>query len=171
MDEDFIINKVAESGLITFNLEEYYTPGDRVLFDVKDYLFQGIILKEKTFRTSLQTIDWGGYHKKYVAIFCTTDAIIPTWAYMLVATYLEPFAKKIIFGNLSTLETILFAETLSNINLEIYRNERVIIKGCSQVPVPEFAYVEITRLLKPLVKSLMFGEACSTVPLYKKSKA
>ncbi len=166
MDE--IINKVAESGLITFNLEDYYPKGERILFDVKNYLFQEIILKEKDFRTALLNLDWTNYKDKYVAVFCSTDAIVPTWAYMLVATYLEPYAKKIVFGNLTTLETILFNEALSKINIDEYRDERVIIKGCSQVPVPESAYVEITHLLKPIVKSLMFGEACSTVPLYKR---
>lgn len=168
MEEDFIVNKVAESGLITINLEEYYPKGERVLFDIKDYLFQGIILKEKDFRFALHAIDWSAYKNKFVAIYCTSDAIVPLWAYMLIASYLEPYAQKIIFGTLATLESFLFNESLSKIDIATFQNERVIVKGCGKLPVPEYAYVEITRLLKPVVKTLMFGEACSSVPIYKK---
>jgi hypothetical protein len=165
---DDIINKVAESGLITLHLEDYYPKGERVLFDINDYLFQGLILKEKDFRTALQFSDWTEYQNKFVAIYCSSDAIIPLWAYMLVASYLEPFAKKIIFGNLNTLEAFLFQDELSKLDLESFRDQKVIVKGCGDLNIPEHAYVEITRLLKPFVKNLMFGEACSTVPIYKK---
>ena len=166
MDE--IINKVAQSGLVEFNLEEYYPEGERVLFDIKDQLFQGLILREKDFREFVKSKDWSLYKDQYVALVCSADAIVPTWAYMLLATALEPFAKKIVFGDLKTLETVLFNEALSKINPADYSDQRVVIKGCSNLPVPESAYVEITRLLRPVVKSIMYGEPCSTVPLYKK---
>ena len=165
---DQIENKVAQSGLINFDLEEYYPQGERALIDIKDYLYEGIILKEKDFRSQVSSTDWSQYDGKYVALNCTADAIIPTWAYMLITVHLEPYAKKVVFGDLNTLETVLFQEALSKINLEDFKDERLIIKGCGNLPVPESAYVEITRLLKPVAKSIMFGEACSTVPLYKR---
>lgn len=162
-----IINKVAESGLVEFNLEDYYQKGERLVFDMKEHLFQGLILKEKDFRDFVKNENWNKYQDKLVAITCSADAIVPTWAYMLVAVSMEPFAKKIVFGNLEILETILFHEALSKINLEDYKDKRVMIKGCSHFPVPPSAYVEISSLLRPFVKSMMYGEACSTVPLYK----
>ena len=168
MDE--IINKVAQSGLIEFNLEDFYPEGERVLVDVKDNLFQGLILREKDFREFVKNEDWSKYKNKFVALTCTADAIVPTWAYMLLATALEPFAKKIVFGDLKVLETLIFTEVLSKIKVEDYRDKRVVIKGCSKLPVPESAYVEITRLLRPVAKSIMYGEACSTVPIYKDLK-
>ena len=166
MDE--IINKVAESGLIEFNLEDYYPKGERVIFDIKDLLYEELILKEKDFRAFVKTNDWTTYKDKFVALTCSADAIVPTWAYMLLTTELEPVAKKVILGDLKTLETILFVDALSKIDPEKFRDQRVIIKGCSHFPVPESAYVEITRMLRPCAKSIMYGEACSTVPLYKK---
>lgn len=165
-----IINKVAQSGLIEFNLEEYYPKGERVLLDIKDQLFQGLVLKEKDFREFVKNEDWSKYKDKYVALSCTADAIIPTWAYMLLATSLSSYVKKCVFGSLETLETVLFDEALGGINPEHYRDGRIVIKGCSNLPVPPSAYVEITRLLKPVAKSIMYGEPCSTVPLYKKAK-
>lgn len=162
-----IINKVAESSLVEFNLEDYYQKGERLVFDMKDHLFQELILKEKDFRDFVKNENWNKYQDKLVAITCTADAIVPTWAYMLVAVNMESFAKKIVFGNLEILETILFHEALSKINLEEYKDKRVMIKGCSHFPVPPSAYVEIARLFRPVVKSMMYGEACSTVPLYK----
>jgi hypothetical protein len=165
-----IVNKVAQSGLIEFNLEDYYPKGERVLFDIKNHLFQELILKEKNFREFVKNEDWSKYKDKFVALACTNDAIVPTWAYMLLATALEPFAKKVVFGNLKTLETVLYNETLSQINVGNYKDQRVVIKGCNNLPVPESAYVEITRILRPVAKSIMYGEPCSTVPLYKKQK-
>jgi hypothetical protein len=165
-----IINKVAQSGLIEFNLEDYYPIGDRVLLDIKDQLFQGLILREKDFREFVKKEDWSKYTAKFIALTCTADAIIPTWAYMLIATALSPYSKKIVFGNLSTLETVLFDEALSGIDTEQFRDGRIVIKGCSNLPVPPSAYVEITRLLRPVAKSIMYGEPCSTVPLFKKAK-
>jgi hypothetical protein len=164
---DEIINKVANSGLITIDLEEFYPKGERVLFDIKPLLFHELILKEKDFREFIKQHDWSQYKDKLVAITCTADAIIPTWAFMLVSIALEPFAKKIVFGNLETLEAIIFNEALLAIVYEDYKDKRVVIKGCSNLPVSTNAYVELVRGLRPFAKSIMYGEPCSTVPLYK----
>lgn len=164
---DEIINKVANSGLITIDLEEFYPKGERVLFDIKPLLFHELILKEKDFREFIKQHDWSSYQGKMVAITCTADAVVPTWAYMLVSIALEPFAKKIVFGNLETLEAILFSEILQSITYSDYQDKRVVIKGCSNLPVTTNAYVELVRGLKPFAKSIMYGEPCSTVPLYK----
>ncbi|WP_026996637.1 DUF2480 family protein [Flectobacillus major] len=166
--EDIIINKVANSGLVTLNLEDYYHQGERVVYDIKDNLFMGMILKEKDFREFLKSHDWSVYAGKNVAIVCSEDAIVPTWAYMLLTLKLQPVANLVVFGNLQQLEEKLYYDAIAKINPHDYLDARVVIKGCSKVPVPTVAYVEITRLLQPYVKSLMFGEPCSTVPLYKK---
>jgi hypothetical protein len=163
-----IENKVDKSGLITLNLEDFYLKGERVVLDIKDQLFQGLILREKDFREFVKDHDWQQYLDKYVAITCTVDAIVPTWAYMLIATSIEPYAKRFVFGDLKVLETVLFLEQLKELDVNQYKDERVIIKGCNKYPVPESAYVELARLLRPVAKSIMYGEACSTVPLYKK---
>ncbi|MFI5149487.1 MAG: DUF2480 family protein [Bacteroidia bacterium] len=168
MDE--IVNKVAQSGLIEFNLEDYYPKGERVLLDIKDRLFQGLILKEKDFREFVKTENWSSYSGKNVAIICSADAIVPTWAYMLLATALAPYASFTFFGNPEALESALFQKALSVIDVEKFRDQKIVIKGCSNLPVPISAYVEITRILRPVAQSLMYGEPCSTVPLFKKSK-
>ncbi len=168
--ENEIVNKVSQSGLITIDLEEFYPDGERVLFDIKELLFQGLILREKDFREFIKNEDWNKYKDKYVALTCSADAIVPTWAYMLLATQLEPIAKKVVFGNLESLETILYTEILSKININNYKDARVVIKGCGNLPIPKSAYVQITSLLRPHAKSIMYGEPCSTVPLYKKLK-
>ncbi len=165
-----IENKVANSGLITIDLGELYLPGDRVLIDIKDQLFQELILREKDFREFIKTHDWSQYRDKYVALTCSADAIIPDWSWMLLASALEPFAKKMIFGSIEVLETVLFNETLSNFNVEKYRDARIVIKGCGDKPVPKSAYIELTRKLRPIVKNIMYGEPCSTVPIYKQVK-
>lgn len=165
--ENEIINKVASSGLTEFNLEDFYPKGERAVFDLKEFLFQGLILKEKDFREALKTFDWTNYQDKYVAVLCSADAIVPSWAFMLAAVHLEPYAKRVVFGNTETLETVLYNDALSKLDIEKFRGEKIIIKGCSKYPVPESAYVEITRLLRPVAKSIMYGEACSTVPLFK----
>jgi hypothetical protein len=167
---DEIINKVSQSSLVEFNLEEYYPAGERMNYDLKDQLFQGLILREKDFREHVKTNDWSHYAGANVAVYCSADAIVPTWAYMLLTTVLAPYAKKIVFGSPETLETVLFDEALSNLDTEIFRDKRIVIKGCSNLPVPVSAYVEITRRLQPLAKSIMYGEPCSTVPLFKKAK-
>lgn len=166
--EELIVNKVAASGLITLDLEDFYHPGERIVYDLKDNLFMGMILKEKDFREFLKQHDWSQYDGKNVAIICSEDAIIPTWAYMLMAVYLEAHAHMFVFGDLKDLENKLYEEALKGINFEDYTDLRVVVKGCSKVEVPVSIYVEISRRLKPFVKSLMFGEPCSTVPLYKR---
>lgn len=165
--EKEIVNRVAESGLVEINLEDFYPKGERVLIDVKDNLFQGLILKEKDFREFVKNENWTKYQNKFVSIICSADAVVPTWAYMLIATSLQPFAKKFVFGDVKTLETVLFLESLSKINSEEFRDKKLVIKGCGNLPVPESAYVELTRILTPVAKSIMFGEPCSTVPVYK----
>lgn len=170
MEDKEIVNRVAASSLVTFDLEQYYKPGERVLIDIKDQLFQGLILKEKDFRDFIKVHDWSFYKNKFVAVHCSVDAVVPTWAYMLLAIALESSAAKTFFGTLEELEVQLFQEALNTVDWEQYRNSKVVIKGCSKINVPVSAYVEATAKLKPLVASLMFGEPCSTVPLYKKSK-
>jgi len=165
---DQIVNRVAKSSLITFNLEDYYHPGERVIYDIRQNLFQDLILKEKDFRNFVKAHNWQEYDGKNVAITCTADAVIPTWAYMLLTTAIEPFANMVIYGNLEVLESALFQQALKSINLEQFKDQRVVIKGCSNVEVPVSSYVEIARLLQPIAKSIMYGEPCSTVPIYKK---
>jgi hypothetical protein len=171
METEEIVNRVAGSGIVSLDLEELYHPGERVLYDIKDNLWQGMILREKDFREFLKAHDWAQYQSKNIAIICSEDAIVPTWAYMLLAVQLEPFANTIVFGDLNALEDKLFTNAIRQIDPEEYRGKRVVVKGCSKVEVPISAYVEISRILKPVVQSLMFGEPCSTVPLYKKPKS
>ncbi|HEV7380008.1 MAG TPA: DUF2480 family protein [Dyadobacter sp.] len=171
METEEIVNRVATSGIISLDLEELYHPGERVLYDIKDNLWQGMILKEKDFRDFLKSHDWASYAGKNVAVICSEDAIVPTWAYMLLAVHLEQYAHEIVFGDTEVLEAKLFSDAIAKIDAEEYRGKRVVVKGCSKYPVPISAYMEITALLKPVVQSLMFGEPCSTVPLYKKPKA
>lgn len=167
-DEKEIVNRVAGSSLITFDLEEYYQPGERLLVDLKDQLFQGMILRENDLRDFIKSNDWSIYKDKFVAITCSTDAVIPTWAYMLVAITLKPFAKAIEFGTLEKLEERLFEDALAKVNWEQFRNAKIVVKGCSKVSVPASAYVKTVAELQPIAASLMFGEACSTVPLFKR---
>ena len=168
MDE--IINKVANSSLEVFDLEEYYPMGIRVQIDISQWLSDGFILKEKDFREHLKQHDWAKYQDNFVAIFCSTDSILPAWASVLVTVHLAPFAKKIVDGNLQDLETLLYQEILPNVDYSKYENKSVIIKGCSKKPVPISAYVAVAQFLQPYAKSIMYGEACSAVPLYKKKQ-
>jgi len=168
--EEEIINRVAQSSLITIDLEDYYDKHERVVYDIKDNLFQEMILKEKDFRAFIKAHDWSQYQDKNVAIVCTADAIVPTWAYMLLALQLEPYAHHFVFGDLAALEQSLFQQILSKIDIEEFRDKKIVIKGCGDLPIPEYAYVELTRLLRPVVTTMMYGEPCSTVPLYKKRK-
>lgn len=163
-----ITNKVQQSGLISIDLEELYPKGEREEYDLAQNLWQGLALKEKDFRAFIQQNDWKFYQDKFVAIHCSVDAIIPTWAYMLLSSAIQPYAKKIVYGNLEHLERVLFHELVSSIDEKKYEGARVVIKGCSNLPVPNSAYVDLTNKLLPVVKSLMFGEPCSTVPIYKK---
>ena len=166
--EEVMTNKVAQSGIITLNLEDYYPKGDAIVFDLKDYLFMGLILKEKDFREALKNLDLAPYTNKNIALTCTADAIIPMWAYMLVSSYLQPVAKNVVYGNEDFLQKTLFLKNLYLINTADYTDKRVVIKGCGDLPISESAYVEITNLLRPVAKSIMYGEPCSTVPIYKK---
>ena len=168
--EKAIVNRVSASSLISIDLEEFYTVGERVQFDMKDCLFQGMILKEKEFRDFIKAHDWSRYQDKFVAITSSVEAIIPTWAYMLLSVALQPFARKVFFGTVAELESHLFHEVVSVFPWEQYRDAKVVIKGCSKVAVPASAYVEVTNYLRPLAASIMFGEACSTVPLFKRPK-
>jgi hypothetical protein len=166
--ENAIENKVAQSGLIQLDLETIRIPGERIFFDIRPLLFMDLVLKEKDFRAFLGDHAWNQYQGKHVAISCSSDAIIPTWAYMLVSTQMSPFASTIVYGNLADLEKELFTKSLLALNLDNYRDGRVVVKGCSKESVPMDAYVRLTTLLQPIVKSLFFGEPCSTVPIYKK---
>lgn len=166
-----IINRVASSSIKTFDLETLYVPGERVVLDIRDQLYEGLILREKPFREFIKSHDWSQYREKFVAITCSADAIIPTWAYMLLTSALEPFARLIVFGVLDDLETKIFSDVLDRVDWQQYSDAKVVIKGCSKVAVPTAAYVEATRRLRPFAASIMFGEPCSTVPVYKKSRA
>ena len=165
---DVFINKVAESGLITLDLEKYVPKESAAVFDLKDFLFMGMILKEKDFREALKKEDWEKYRNKNVAVTCSADAIIPVWAYMLVTTQLQPVAKEIVIGNEKELYKSLFIKNLSTISPTEFTDKRVVIKGCGDTPIDDFAYAEATKILLPVAKSIMYGEPCSTVPVYKK---
>ena len=165
-----LINKVAESGLITLNLEEWYPREEILVFDLKDHLFMGLILKEKDFREALKNTNWSIYKDKYVAVTCSADAVIPAWAYMLIATYLSPVAAGVYQGTELDYRRTLFHGRLQQIDPTRYQDQRIVVKGCGDLPVGPDAYLEITRILQPVAKSIMYGEPCSTVPIYKKPK-
>lgn len=168
MEETFV-NKVAESGLVTIDPASYLPQGENVVFDLKGFLFMGLILKEKDFREALKATDWESYRGKNVAVTCSADAIIPVWAYMLIATYLEPVAAFIVMGTELELQKQLFLRNLAAIDTTEFADKRIVVKGCGEVAIGDFVYLEITRLLRPVVKSIMYGEPCSTVPVYKKT--
>ena len=165
---DEIINKVAQSKLITFDLEDYYPKGKRIVLDIKDWLFEGFILREKEFRAHINEHNWEQYKDGYVALTCSTDAIVPGWAYMLVTTKLQPFVMKTVLGDLEDLETAIYQPIIENIEVSEFQDKPVIIKGCSNKPVPTNAYIMLTMRLLPVAKSVMYGEACSSVPLFKR---
>ncbi len=166
---DELINKVAESGLVTIDLEKYLPNKEEIaVFDLKDFLFMGMILKEKDFREALKQQDWEKYRNKYVAITCTADAIIPVWAYMLATTYLQPVAKQTNVGSEKEMNKVIILKNISAINSSEFAGSRIVLKGCGETPIDDFAYAEATRLLLPVAKSIMYGEPCSTVPVYKK---
>jgi hypothetical protein len=167
MAAEVIINKVAQSGLMSIDLEEWYGSEERVVYDLKQNLFMELILKEKDFREFLKNHDWSFYKNKHVAIICSSDAIIPTWAYMLLIGYLSEHALTVIVGNLEILETQIYFSIFDKHDFEQYKGQRLVVKGCSQKPIPHAVYAEFTRRVKPLVRSVMFGEPCSTVPLFK----
>jgi hypothetical protein len=163
-----LINKVAESGLISLDLAQYIPNNDIVVFDIKPYLFMELILKEKDFRTSLSTIDWTQFENKIVGIFCSTDAIIPMWANMLIVANLSPFAKAVYFGDENKTRDLVLLEEIQKIDATTFTDQRVVVKGCGDTYIGESAFIAITQKLRPVVKSIMYGEPCSTVPVYKK---
>lgn len=163
-----IVNRVAASKLVTLDLEDYYPEGERVVLDIKKWLFEGIILKEKDFRSFVSEHDWEQYKDTYVALHCSSDAIIPGWAYMLITTKLQPYAKQIVLGDLEMLETVIFKDVIEKFEVEPFKDKPVIIKGCINKPVPKNAYIWATYKLQGVAKSIMYGEACSSVPLFKK---
>ncbi len=165
---DEIVNRVAGSILKTIDLEDYYPTGIRTVIDIKQWLFHELILKESDFREYLKNHDWSQYDQHFVALTCSVDDIIPSWAYMLITTYISPFAKKTVVGSISNLETAIYQEIIQNLNLDAFIDKPIIIKGCANKPIPETAYIHLIERLQPVVKSIMFGEACSTVPLFKK---
>jgi hypothetical protein len=165
-----IINKVTSSALVQFDLEDFFPKEDIVVFDLKPYLFMELVLKEKEFRHSLQQIDWSAYNGRIVAVTCTADAIIPMWAYMLVASYLQPVAKDIFYGNEKEALKQAFLKKIQQIETNEFTDKRVVVKGCGDLAVGEYAYMEITKKLRPVAKSIMYGEPCSTVPIFKTSR-
>ena len=167
MSETFV-NKVADSGIVTLNLEDYYPKETIIVFDMKDYLFMGLILKEKDFRESLKGLDLTVFENKIVALTCSADAVIPMWAYMLAASALQPLAKEIVFGNKEEAVKTILKKNIAAIEEDDFEDKKVVIKGCGELPVTESAFVEITKKLRPVAKSIMYGEPCSTVPVYKK---
>ena len=171
MGDQAIINRVAQSPLITLNLEDYFPSGERVIYDLKDNLFQGMILKEKDFRNFLKENDWSFYENKNVAILCSVDAIVPTWAFMLLTTKLVPFANLVVHGNLDQLEMALYYLALDEIDFSIYQDKKIVVKGCGDLLIPDSVYVEICKRLLPYASSIMYGEPCSTVPVYKRPQA
>ena len=163
-----IINRVANSAIVTLDLEDFYPEGKRIVLDISPWLLEGIVLREKDFREQVKTHNWSQYQDSYVALGCSTEAIVPGWAYMLVSLELAPFVKKTVVGTLETLESILYANIIENLNVDPYIDKPVIIKGCATKPIPENAFVLISQKLQPIARSIMYGEACSAVPLFKK---
>ena len=166
--ENEIINRVANSKLVVIDLEDYYPKGKRTVFDIKDWLFQEFVLKEKDFRELANQHDWSQYQDNYVALICTSDAIIPAWAFMLLTMHLQPYAKRVVVGDLDQLETSIYQDIIQNLDLTEYSDKPLIIKGCTNKPVPSNAYILLSEKLRPIAKSVMYGEACSSVPLFKR---
>ncbi|MEE4000248.1 DUF2480 family protein [Tenacibaculum sp. FZY0031] len=165
-----IINRVANSKLTTIDLEDFYPKGKRVVFDIKNWLFEELILREKDFRESVKNHDWTQYQGNYISLTCSSDAIIPSWAYLLLTTELTPFAKKVVVGDLTLLETVIYQEIIHKLDTSEYKDKPVIIKGCANKPIPPSAYTLLIEKINPVAKTIMFGEACSTVPLYKRKR-
>ena len=168
--KDEIVNRIANSKLVTFDLEEIYPKGKRVLFDIKDWLYEELILKEQEFRTQVKAHNWSAYKDSFVAITCSADAIIPSWAFMLIAAEINPYANKVVIGNLELLETVIYQELIGFLDLRHLADKPVILKGCADKPIPPSAFAFLIQKIQPICKSILFGEACSTVPLYKSKK-
>lgn len=165
---DIIVNKVAESGIVTIDPASLLPAAEVITFDIKDFLFMGLILKEKDFRESLKNTDWQPYAGKQVALTCTADAIIPAWAWMLVMTYLQPLAAEVVMGDEAEARRQIFLRNIQQLDIDTYSDKRIVIKGCGDTPIADFAYMELTKKLLPVARSIMYGEPCSTVPVYKK---
>ena len=165
-----IINRIEKSPLVTLDLEDFYPKGERVVFDISEWLYEGFLLKEKEFRAKINTHDWSQYKDQFVALSCSTDAIIHSWAFMLITINLQDYTRYVVQGSIKDLEEVLFHDIIWEMDIDSYKNKPIIVKGCSTLPIPSNAYILLLQRLKPVVKSLMFGEACSTVPLYKKVK-
>jgi len=165
-----VINRIKNSKLISIDLEDFYPIGERISFDIKDWLFEESILKEKDFREYVKNHDWTAYKNSFVALHCSVDAIIPSWAFLLVTVNLSPYTNRIVVGDFKTIETVLFNEIISNLDIEQYRDKHVLIKGCSEKPIPDTAYVQLAQKLVHVATSVMYGEACSSVPLFKNKK-
>jgi len=166
--ENDLVNRVSESALVTINLEDYYPKEEVAVFDLKDYLFMGLILKEKDFREALKNLDVSPYENKAAAVTCSADAVIPMWAYMLVASVLQPVAKEVLFGNEEEIKKQLLMNNIAALPVSEFEGKRIVIKGCGDLPIGEAAYLQATKLLRPVAKSIMYGEPCSTVPIFKK---
>jgi len=165
-----IVNRVANSKLMTIDLEDLYPKGERILFDISKWLLEGIVLREKDFRKEAEEHDWSQYSNSYVALYCSTDAIVPGWAYLLLSLHLAPYASKVAVGSLENIENVIFSEIIDKLDVSEYQDKPVIIKGCTHKPIPENAYVLLAQKLYPVARSIMYGEACSSVPLYKRKK-
>lgn len=163
-----IVNKVAKSGLITLELDQFYVPGERKSIDIKDQLWQGLVLREKDFRDWVKSHDWEAYRGAFVAVFCSVDAIVPQWAFMLISSALTGVARKVVYGTSEVLEEVLFSEAMSSLDPVAFADGRIVVKGCGDKPIPSGAYMKVIELLQPVAKSIMFGEPCSTVPVYKR---
>jgi hypothetical protein len=166
--EEVFVNKVSESGIVSLNLEDYYPKEEIALFDMKDYLFMGLILKEKDFRENLKNLDLVVYTNKIVAVTCSADAVIPMWAYMLAASIIQPVAREVVFGTEEEVKKIVLLKNIAQLPVADFVDKRIVIKGCGEVPVGEAAYLQATQILRPVAKSIMYGEPCSTVPIYKR---
>lgn len=169
-EDELIPNKIANSGLVTLDLADFYPSGLRLELDIAPWLYEGVMLREKDFRAAVKAHDWSQYQNAYVAVYCSEDAIVPQWAYLLLAASLTPFARRVVHGPREVLESLLMDEAIARADIQAYQNKRVIVKGCGDLPIPAHAYVALTSRLQPVVRSLMFGEACSTVPVYKAKK-
>ena len=166
-----IVNRIANSSLITIDLEDYYPAGERTVLDIKDWLYEGLILKEKEFRNTLKNFDWQQFKNHHIALCCSSEAIIPAWAFLLIQTHLHGIAKTFVFGTLEILETVLYTTIIENLDVSVYKDKPVIVKGCSDKAVPQNAYLLLSKKLQGVARSIMYGEACSAVPLFKKNKA
>ena len=166
--EEEIINRVSNSKLVVVDLEDYYPIGKRTVIDIKDWLFEELVLREKDFREHVKQHDWSQYQDDFVALTCTSDAIVPAWAFMLLTMHLQPYAKKVVIGSIEQLETSIYQEIIQNLDVQPLKDKPLIIKGCAHKPVPANAYILLSQKLRPIAQSIMYGEACSSVPLYKR---